>query len=68
MLDLARLEAGRYDIYADLISLTDLAAEAVHFMKDEASRKALSWNWPGRTMSKRSRIQGRAANRAEPHF
>lgn len=41
VLDLARLEAGRYEIYADLVSLTDLAAEAVHFMKDEATRKGV---------------------------
>jgi len=41
VLDLARLEAGRYEIYADLISLTDMAYEAVHFMRDEASRKQI---------------------------
>lgn len=41
VLDLARLEAGRYEIYADLQSLTDLAAEAVHFMRDEATRKGI---------------------------
>jgi signal transduction histidine kinase len=41
VLDLARLEAGRYEIYRDLASLTDLAAEAVHFMGDEAARKSI---------------------------
>ncbi|MDP3735869.1 MAG: HAMP domain-containing sensor histidine kinase [Hyphomonadaceae bacterium] len=42
VLDLARLEAGKYEIYRDLISLTDLAAEAVHFMRDEAIRKGVA--------------------------
>jgi cell cycle sensor histidine kinase DivJ len=41
VLDLARLEAGRYEIHREIVSLTDLAAEAVHFMKDEAGRKAI---------------------------
>ena len=41
VLDLARLEAGRYEIYRDVVSLTDLAAEAVQFMKDEAARKSV---------------------------
>jgi signal transduction histidine kinase len=41
VLDLARLEAGRYEIYADLVSLTDLASEAVVFMRDEATRKGI---------------------------
>ncbi|MET0337149.1 MAG: HAMP domain-containing sensor histidine kinase [Caulobacter sp.] len=41
VLDLARLEAGRYDIQPDLISLTDMAYEAVHFMRDEAARKQI---------------------------
>ena len=43
VLDLARLEAGRYEIYADLVSLTDLADEAVHFMQrrsDPQGRRA----------------------------
>src|SRR5690242_5968731 len=31
VLDLARVEAGRYEIVRDIVSLTDLAAEAVHF-------------------------------------
>jgi signal transduction histidine kinase len=42
VLDLARVEAGRYEIYRDIISLTDLAAEAVHFMQDEATRKGVT--------------------------
>ena len=41
VLDLARLEAGKYDIYAEPVSLTDLADEAVHFMGDEAARKSI---------------------------
>lgn len=41
VLDLARVEAGRYEIVRDLVSLTDLAAEAVHFMRDEAARKGI---------------------------
>ncbi len=47
VLDLARLEAGRYDIYADLISLTDLANEAFHFMRDEAERKGIDLELTG---------------------
>jgi cell cycle sensor histidine kinase DivJ len=39
VLDLARIEAGRYEIYAEPASLTDLAVEAVTFMRDEALRK-----------------------------
>lgn len=41
VLDLAKLEAGRYEIYAELISLADLADEAVRFMGDEAARKGV---------------------------
>jgi signal transduction histidine kinase len=41
VLDLARVEAGRYEIHRDIISLTDLAADAVHFMEDEAARKGV---------------------------
>jgi len=41
VLDLARLEAGRYEIHRDLLSLTDMAYEAVHFMRDEATRKQI---------------------------
>jgi len=41
VLDLARLEAGKYDIYAEPVSLTDLADDAVHFMSDEAARKSI---------------------------
>jgi two-component system, cell cycle sensor histidine kinase DivJ len=39
VLDLSRLEAGKYEIHADLLSLADLADEAVRFMSDEARRK-----------------------------
>lgn len=42
VLDLARLEAGKYDIYPELVSLSDLADDAVRFMSDEASRKGIS--------------------------
>lgn len=42
VLDLARLEAGRYDVYAELLSLADLADDAVHFMGDEADRKGVT--------------------------
>lgn len=41
VLDLARLEAGRYEIFAEPVSLADLADEAVHFMADEATRKKI---------------------------
>jgi signal transduction histidine kinase len=41
VLDLARLEAGRYEIHREIVSLTDLAAEAVQFMRDEATRKSI---------------------------
>jgi cell cycle sensor histidine kinase DivJ len=47
VLDLARIEAGRYDIYADLVSLTDLAAEAVNFMQNEATRKGVELELAG---------------------
>lgn len=47
VLDLARIEAGRYEIYADLVSLTDLASEAVHFMGDEAARKGIDLELTG---------------------
>lgn len=47
VLDLARLEAGRYEIHADLISLTDMAYEAVHFMRDEATRKQIELELTG---------------------
>jgi signal transduction histidine kinase len=42
VLDLARIEAGRYEIHRETESLTDLAAEAVHFMQQEAARKQVS--------------------------
>jgi signal transduction histidine kinase len=41
VLDLARLEAGKYDIVAEPVSLSDLADDAVHFMADEATRKKI---------------------------
>lgn len=41
VLDLARLEAGRYEIHREPVSLTDLAADAVQFMRDEAVRKSI---------------------------
>ncbi len=41
VLDLAKLEAGRYEIFAELISLSDEADEAVRFMADEAARKGV---------------------------
>ncbi|MFT3725379.1 MAG: HAMP domain-containing sensor histidine kinase [Hyphomonadaceae bacterium] len=47
VLDLARIEAGRYEIYADLVSLTDLAVEAVTFMRDEALRKNIDLDVTG---------------------
>ncbi len=47
VLDLARLEAGKYDIYAEPVSLTDLADEAVHFMGDEAARKSITLSRSG---------------------
>jgi cell cycle sensor histidine kinase DivJ len=47
VLDLARIEAGRYEIYADLVSLTDLAAEAVNFMQNEATRKGVELELAG---------------------
>ncbi len=42
VLDLARIEAGRYDISPEPVSLSDLAAEAVRFMSDAAARKSIS--------------------------
>jgi signal transduction histidine kinase len=42
VLDLARLDAGRYEIFRDIVSLSDLAAEAVRFMQDEANRKGIT--------------------------
>jgi cell cycle sensor histidine kinase DivJ len=41
VLDLSRIEAGRYDISPDLVSLTDLVAEAVRFMSDAAERRSI---------------------------
>jgi cell cycle sensor histidine kinase DivJ len=42
VLDLARMDAGRYEIFRDVVSLSDLAAEAVRFMQDEANRKNIT--------------------------
>jgi signal transduction histidine kinase len=42
VLDLARMDAGRYEIFRDVVSLSDLAAEAVRFMQDEANRKGVT--------------------------
>lgn len=47
VLDLARLEAGKYDIMPELVSLTDLADEAVRFMADEAARKQIDLHVAG---------------------
>lgn len=41
VLDLARLEAGRYEIHAEPVSLADLADDATRFMMDEAQRKGV---------------------------
>ncbi|MDZ4761210.1 MAG: HAMP domain-containing sensor histidine kinase [Alphaproteobacteria bacterium] len=42
VLDLSRIEAGRYEIAPDLVSLTDLCADAVRFMADMAERKKIA--------------------------
>ena len=47
VLDLARLEAGKYDIMPEPVSLTDLADEAVRFMSDEAARKRIDLHVAG---------------------
>ena len=39
LLDLAKIETGKYEIKPDRMSLTDSANEAVHFMTDQAARK-----------------------------
>ena len=41
VLDLARLEAGKYEIFPEIVSLSDLADDAVRFMTDEARRKGV---------------------------
>jgi signal transduction histidine kinase len=41
VLDLSRIEAGRYEIRPEPVGLTDLAAEAVAFMREEAARKEI---------------------------
>jgi len=47
VLDLARLEAGKYDVMPELISLSDLADDAVRFMHDEATRKGVDLHAAG---------------------
>jgi signal transduction histidine kinase len=47
VLDLSRIEAGRYDIRPEPVGLTDLAAEAVSFMRDEAARKQIELELAG---------------------
>jgi signal transduction histidine kinase len=47
VLDLSRIEAGRYEIRPELIGLGDLAAEAVSFMKEEAARKQIELELTG---------------------
>lgn len=42
VLDLSRIDAGRYDILPEPVSLTDLAEDAVRFMSDLASRRKIS--------------------------
>jgi signal transduction histidine kinase len=46
VLDLSRIDAG-HKIDPELISLTDHAAEAVHFMSDTAARKAITLELAG---------------------
>lgn len=47
VLDLARFEAGKYEIYPEPVSLTDLADDAVRFMADEAARKRIDLHVAG---------------------
>jgi signal transduction histidine kinase len=47
VLDLSRIEAGRYDIRPELVGLGDLAAEAVSFMREEAARKQIELELAG---------------------
>jgi len=42
VLDLARIESGRFEISPELLSLTDHADEAVRFMSAEAARKHIA--------------------------
>lgn len=42
VLDLARIESGRFEIYPELLSLTDHADDAVRFMSAEADRKNIA--------------------------
>src|SRR5690606_35036515 len=39
VLDLSRMDAGRFDIAPEPVSLTDLAEDAIRFMADSAARK-----------------------------
>jgi len=41
VLDLSRIEAGKYDIMPEPVSLTELAEDAVRFMADTAKRKSV---------------------------
>jgi signal transduction histidine kinase len=41
VLDLARIDSGRYEIYAEPVSLTELSHDAVRFMADMAKRKKI---------------------------
>lgn len=41
VLDLSRMDAARFEIFPEPVSLTDLAAEAVHFMRDAATRRSI---------------------------
>jgi signal transduction histidine kinase len=41
VLDLSRIEAGKYDILPEPVSLTELAEDAVRFMADMAQRKGV---------------------------
>lgn len=42
VLDLSKIEAGRYEISPDILSLTDIAADAVRFLGDMAARKQVT--------------------------
>ena len=42
LLDLSKIDANRYEIHPELLSLTDTAAEAVRFMGDQARRRGIA--------------------------
>lgn len=42
VLDLSKIEAGRYEIEPDVLSLTDIAEAAVRFLRDMAERKGVA--------------------------